>query len=336
MVLPAAQRISAVQYRQLGNSDLRVSLTGLGCNSFGARMSTEEARPIVHQALDLGVTLFDTAASYGVGGSETALGEILGPRRQDIVLSSKFGLAMEASPRRRVPATRAYIMASVEESLQRLKTDWIDLYQLHALHPDTQMEEVLRALDDLVTQGKVRHIGCSNLPAWRVVDANWSAQNLGLGPFVSAQNEYSLLVREVERELLPALREKQMGFLPYYPLAAGVLTGRYRKGGTVATGSRLDKMPNLAARYFNDETMVIVEALIAFAEARGRSLLELSFAWLASCDVIPSIIAGASRPEQVAANVAAVEWQLTGDEVAEIDRIATYPSDARFGNLIRG
>jgi aryl-alcohol dehydrogenase-like predicted oxidoreductase len=325
-----------MEYRQLGHSDLRVSLTGLGCNSFGARMSTEEARPIVHKALDLGVTLLDTAASYGIGGSERALGEILGPRRQDIVLSSKFGLAMEPSPRRRVPATRAYIMESVEESLQRLKTDWIDLYQLHALHPDTKMDEVLRALDDLVTQGKVRHIGCSNLPAWMVVDADWFARSEGLTPFVSAQNEYSLLVREVEKELLPALREKQMGFLPYYPLAAGVLTGRYRKGGEVLAGSRLDKMPNLAPRYFNDETMVIVEGLIAFAEARGRSLLELSFAWLASCDVIPSIIAGASRPEQVAGNVAAVEWKLTEEEVAEIGRIATYPSDARFGKLIRG
>jgi aryl-alcohol dehydrogenase-like predicted oxidoreductase len=325
-----------MEYRQLGHSDLRVSLTGLGCNSFGARMSTEEARPIVHKALDLGVTLLDTAASYGIGGSERALGEILGPRRQDIVLSSKFGLAMEPSPRRRVPATRGYIMESVEESLQRLKTDWIDLYQLHALHPDTKMDEVLRALDDLVTQGKVRHIGCSNLPAWMVVDADWFARSEGLTPFVSAQNEYSLLVREVEKELLPALREKQMGFLPYYPLAAGVLTGRYRKGGEVLAGSRLDKMPNLAPRYFNDETMVIVEGLIAFAEARGRSLLELSFAWLASCDVIPSIIAGASRPEQVAGNVAAVEWKLTDEEVAEIGRIATYPSDERFGKLIRG
>lgn len=324
-----------MQYRQLGNSDLQVSLTGLGCNSFGARMSTEEARPIVHQALDLGVTLFDTAASYGIGGSETALGEILGARRQDIVLSSKFGLAMEPSPRRRVPATYGYIMESIEESLQRLKTDWIDLYQLHALHPDTQMEEVLRALDDLVTQGKIRYGGCSNLPAWMVVDANWFAQSQGLRPFVSAQNEYSLILREVEKELLPALREKQMGFLPYYPLAAGVLTGRYRKGGAVSTGSRLDKMPHLAPRYFNDETMVIVEALIAFAEARGRSLLELSFAWLASRDVIPSIIAGASSPEQVVANAAAIEWILTDDEVAEVDRIATYPSDERFGNLIR-
>ncbi|MFT5180406.1 MAG: aryl-alcohol dehydrogenase-like predicted oxidoreductase [Alphaproteobacteria bacterium] len=324
-----------MQYRQLGNSGLHVSLNGLGCNNFGARMSTEDARPIVHKALDLGVTLFDTADSYGSGGSESALGEILGNRRQDIVISSKFGLSLEDSPRRVVPATRDYIMNAAEGSLQRLKTDWIDLYQLHALHPQTQMEEVLRALDDLVTQGKVRHIGCSNLSAWRVVDANWNAQSLGLSPFVSAQNEYSLLVREVERELLPALREKQMGFLPYYPLAAGVLTGKYRQGGAVPDGTRLHKMPHLADRYFNEENMVIVEALHAFAEARGRSLLELSFAWLASHDVIPSIIAGASRPEQVTANVAAVEWQLTDDEVGEIDRIATFPSDERFGSLFR-
>ncbi|MDA0340416.1 MAG: aldo/keto reductase [Proteobacteria bacterium] len=324
-----------MQYRQVGSSDLRVSLNGLGCNNFGARMSTEDARPIVHRALDLGITLFDTADSYGSGGSESALGEILGGRRQDIVLASKFGLSLEDSPRRVVPATRDYILAAVDGSLRRLKTDWIDLYQLHALHPQTQMDEVLRALDDLLAQGKVRHIGCSNLPAWRVVDANWSAQSQGLRPFVSSQNEYSLLVREVERELLPALREKQMGFLPFYPLAAGVLTGKYRRGGAVPAGARLDKMPHLAARYFNAETMVIVEALIAFAAARGRSLLELSFAWLASCDVIPSIIAGASRPEQVAANVAAVEWVLTDDEVAEVGRIATFPSDTRFGSLFR-
>jgi aryl-alcohol dehydrogenase-like predicted oxidoreductase len=324
-----------MQYRRLGNTGLQVSLTGIGCNSFGARITTEEARAVVHQALDLGVTFFDTAASYGVGGSETALGEILGSRRQDVVLSSKFGLVMEPSPRRRVLATYDYIMVSVEESLQRLQTDWIDLYQLHALHPGTRMEEVLRALDDLVTQGKIRYGGCSNLPAWMVVDTNWFAQSQGLRPFVSAQNEYSLILREVEKELLPALQEKQMGFLPYYPLAAGVLTGRYRKGGTVAAGSRLDKMPHLVPRYFNDETMVIVEALIVFAEARGRSLLELSFAWLASRDVIPSIIAGASRPEQVVANVAAIEWKLTDDEIAEINSIATYPSDERFGKLIR-
>ena len=171
-------------------------------------MSTEDARPIVHKALDLGVTLVDTADCYGSGGSESALGEILGSRRQDIVLATKFGLSLETTPRRVLPVTRDYIMKAAEDSLERLKTDWIDLYQLHALHPDTQMEEVLRALDDLVTQGKVRQIGCSNLPAWLVVDANWRAQSLGLRPFVSAQNEYSLLVREVERELLVQALDK--------------------------------------------------------------------------------------------------------------------------------
>ncbi len=325
-----------MQYRQLGNSDLQVSLVGVGCNNFGARMSTEDARPIVHKALDLGVTLFDTAASYGAGGSESALGEILGNRRPDVAISTKFGLTLEATPRRPVPVTRDYIMNACEDSLHRLQTDWIDLYQLHALHPQTRMDEVLRALDDLVSQGKVRHIGCSNLPAWRVIDANWSAQSQGLVPFVSSQNEYSLLVRAVEKELLPALREKQMALLPFYPLAAGVLTGKYRKGGAVPEGTRLDKVPHLATRFFNAETMEVVEGLRAFAEARGRSLLELSFAWLASCDVIPSIIAGASRPEQVTTNVAAVEWKLTDDEFAEINQIATFASDRRFGSLIRG
>jgi len=198
------------------------------------------------------------------------------------------------------------------------------------------MEEVLRALDDLVSQGKVRFIGCSNLPAWRVVDANWLAETQGLQPFISSENEYSLLVRGAEQALLPALQEKKMGFLPFYPLGAGVLTGKYRRGGTVPAGTRLEKVPHLADRYFTDETMEIVENLIGFAEPRGRSLLELSFAWLASRSVISSIIAGASRPEQVVANVAAVEWRLTDEEVAEVDRIATYPSDARHGSVLRG
>lgn len=324
-----------MQTRQLGNTGLQVSLIGLGCNNFGARMTTDEARPIVHKALDLGVSLFDTADSYGSGGSESALGEILGARRQDVVLASKFGLSLEDSPRRVVPTTRAYIMDAVEGSLRRLKTDWIDLYQLHALHAETQMDEVLRALDDLVTQGKVRHAGCSNLSAWQVVDANWTADKLGLTAFASSQNEYNLLNRNVEKELLPALREKQMGFLPFYPLAAGVLTGKYRQGGDIPAGTRLDKMDHLAARFFNDETMEIAEALRTFAEAHGRTLLELAFAWLASRDVIPSIIAGSSRPEQVEANVAAVEWQLSDEEVGEIDRISTLPSDARFGSLFR-
>jgi aryl-alcohol dehydrogenase-like predicted oxidoreductase len=325
-----------MQYRQLGQSGIEVSLIGLGCNNFGARMSTDDARPIVHRALDLGVTLLDTADSYGAGGSEEALGAILGPRRDDVVLTSKFGLSMEASPRRVMPATRAYIMQAVEDSLRRLKTDRIDLYQLHALHRDSTMDEVLRAMDDLVRQGKVRAIGACNLDGWQMVDADWLARELGTARFVSAQNEYSLLVREAEKELMPALAAKGMSLLPFYPLAAGVLTGKYRKGAAMPEGTRLGIMTHLAARYFNDETMAIVEPLIAFAGARGRTLLELSFAWLASRAVIPSIIAGASRPEQVDANVAAAAWELTADEVAEIDRLATYPSDARFGSLFKG
>lgn len=325
-----------MQYRQLGNSDIEVSLIGLGCNNFGARMTTEEARPIVHAALDHGVTLFDTADSYGSGGSEEALGDILGPRRDDIVLTSKCGLSMETSPRRLLVVDRAYIMKAVEDSLRRLKTDRIDLYQLHGLHAEAKLDEILRAMDELVRQGKVRAIGACNMGGWQTVEADWLARELGTARFVSAQNEYSLLVREPEKELIPALAAKNLSLLPFYPLAAGVLTGKYRQGRDMPEGTRLGIMPHLAARYFNDETMPIVEALIGFAEARGRTLLELSFAWLASRKVIPSIIAGASRPEQIAANVAAVEWQLSDDEVAEIDRIATYPSDERFGSLFKG
>ena len=325
-----------MQYRQLGKSGIEVSLIGLGCNNFGARMPTEDARPIVHKALDLGVTLFDTADSYGAGGSEEALGAILGPRRDDIVLTSKFGLSLEASPRRVMPATRDYIVQAFEDSLRRLKTDRIDLYQLHALHADSHMEEVLRAMDDLVRAGKVRAIGACNLSGWQTVDADWLAQEIGTARFVSAQNEYSLLVRGAEKELIPALRAKGLSLLPFYPLAAGVLTGKYRQGAGMPEGTRLGLMTHLANRYFNDETMVIVEALRDFAEARGRTLLELSFAWLASRDVIPSIIAGASRPAQVEANVAAADWALTPDEVAEIDLLATYPSDHRFASLFKG
>ncbi len=324
-----------MQFRQLGNSGLEVSLIGLGCNNFGARMTLDEARPVVHTALDLGINLFDTADSYGAGSSEEVLGELLGARRKDIVLTSKVGLSLETTPRSVMHVTRDYIMSSVEASLRRLNTEWIDLYQLHALHRDADIEEILRAMEDLVTQGKVRHIGCCNMPAWQVVDADWVARNNGLGAFVSSQNEYSLLLREPEKEVIPALRDKGMSMLPFYPLGAGVLTGKYRKGGAIPAGSRLDKVPTIADRYFTDENMDIVEALRDFAEARGHTLLELSFAWLASCDVIPSIIAGASRAEQVTANVDAVVWQLSDDEIAEIDRLSTRESDTRFSSIFK-
>jgi aryl-alcohol dehydrogenase-like predicted oxidoreductase len=316
-----------MKYRQLGTSGIAVSLIGLGCNNFGARMTTEEARPIVHAALDLGITLIDTADSYGSGGSEEALGEILGARRDDIVLTSKCGLTLEDSPRRLVAVDHAYIMQAVEASLRRLKTDRIDLYQLHALHRDARLDEILRALDDLVTQGKVRAIGACNLTGWQTVDADWLARHLGTARLIN---------REAEAELLPALAAKGIGLLPFYPLAAGTLTGKYRRGAAMPADTRLNKMPHLADRYLTDANMEIIEALCGFAEARGRTLLELSFAWLASHAVIPSIIAGASRPEQVAANAAAIDWELTDEDVAEIDRLSATAKGGRYNSLFRG
>src|SRR5512142_22008 len=194
-----------MKFRNLGRSGLRVSVVGLGCNNFGGRIDLEASRKVVHKALDLGITLFDTADTYGnFGGSETCLGEILGPKRKEIVLASKFGMAMNAEGTIK-GASRRYILSEVEESLTRLKTDWLDLYQLHAPDPLTPIEETLRALDDLVRQGKVRYIGCSNLPAWQVVEAAWTARELGTHHFISCQDEYSLVVRDIERELMPAM-----------------------------------------------------------------------------------------------------------------------------------
>ena len=218
-----------MNYRNLGKSELRVSLVGLGCNNFGMRIELEAARKVVHKALDLGITLFDTADIYGSrGGSETMLGQILGERRKEMVLATKFGGAMSDVENER-RGSRSYIISAVEASLQRLKTDWIDLYQFHFPDPKTPMEETLRALDDLVRQGKVRHIGISNHAAWQVVDAQWIAKERGLQAFISSQDEYSLLMRGVERELLPALQAFGVGLLPYFPLASGLLTGKYRK-----------------------------------------------------------------------------------------------------------
>ncbi len=306
--------------RNIGPSDLRVSVVGLGCNNFGGRMDLEATRRVVHKALDLGVTLFDTADIYGErGGSETFLGEILGPRRKDIVLASKFGLPMDEGGRLR-GASRAYVMSAVEASLKRLRTDWIDLYQLHRPDPATPIEETLRALDDLVRQGKVRSVGCSNLPAWQVVEAQWTARHHGLNAFVSSQNEYSLLVRDAERELLPALKAYGLALLPYYPLASGLLTGKYKRALPPPEGARLSNA-RYSERYMTEANWTRVEQLEAFCARRGRTLLELAFGWLLSRPNLPSVIAGATRPEQIEANVRAASWALTPDEREEVDRI---------------
>ena len=313
-----------MEIRNLGKSGLRVSVVGLGCNNFGGRLDLEGSRAVVHKAIDSGITLFDTADMYGGrGGSETYLGEILGNRRKDIVLASKFGMAMDDEGIK-IGASRRYIMGAVEDSLRRLKTDWIDLYQLHQHDPLTPIEETLRALDDLITQGKVRYIGCSNLKAWQVVEAQWTARQLGSNAFVSCQDELSLVVRDVEAELLPAARAYGMGLLPFFPLASGLLTGKYRQGEAPPAGTRFAGTQRFVDRYMTEENWRIVADLQAFADARGHTLLELAFSWLAAKKPVSSVIAGATKPEQVEQNIAAVGWQLSSDELAEIDRITGH------------
>ncbi len=311
-----------MEIRNLGRSGLRVSAVGLGCNNFGGRIDLEATRKVVHKAIDLGITLFDTADVYGnQGGSESLMGEVLGPRRKDIVLATKFAMPMDAAEVLK-GASRRYIMTAVEASLKRLKTDWIDLYQQHRPDPLTPIEETLRALDDLIRQGKVRYIGCSNLPAWQVVEAAWTAKACGLNPFVSAQDELSLVVRDHEKELLPALAAYSMGLLPFFPLASGLLTGKYRRNTPMPEGARLTNTQRLADRYINDTNWQIVEKLTDFAEKRGRTMLELAFSWLACKPQVSSVIAGATKPEQLEQNVKAASWKLTVEEMAEIDRIS--------------
>jgi aryl-alcohol dehydrogenase-like predicted oxidoreductase len=314
-----------MQERNLGPSGLRVSLVGLGCNNFGGRIDLEATRKVVHKALDLGITLFDTADIYGErGGSETLLGQVLGERRKDIVLATKFGMAMDDAGRLK-GGSRRYVMAAVEDSLRRLTTDWIDLYQLHQFDPLTPIEETLRALDDLVRQGKVRYVGCSNLPVWQVVEAHWIAKAEGLDPFVSCQDEYSLLVRDIEPALVPAIERYRLGLLPFFPLASGLLTGKYKRGAPLPEGARLTNTQRLADRYMTEANWDKVEGLRAFAEGRGHSLLELAFSWLASKSYVSSVIAGATKPEQLEENVRAVDWTLSPDDLAEIERLIGAP-----------
>lgn len=313
-----------MEKRLLGRSGLEVSLVGLGCNNFGGMKQSLDlaaARRVVDAALDAGVTLLDTADSYGTdGGSEIALGDILAGRRQHFVLATKFASPMNrGAPGARYNGSRGYIMAAVDASLKRLKTDYIDLYQYHFPDPRTPIEETLRALDDLVRQGKVRYIGCSNLPAWQIVDAAWTSRHHGLHGFVSTQAEYSLLARDAERDLFPSLRHTGTSLLPYFPLASGLLTGKYRKGGGIPADSRY------TIAYFKssltDARLDQVEALIDFAQSRGHTILELAMSWLAAQPVVGSIIAGATTPEQVTGNAAAVGWRLSLDDLQALDRI---------------
>ena len=298
-----------------------VSEVGLGCNNFGIRIDLEGTRKVVAKALDSGVTLFDTADNYGnMGGSETLLGEVLGARRQNIVLATKFAAPMAADVTRK-KASRQYVMSAVEASLRRLKTDWIDLYQMHYHDELTPIEETLRALDDLVRQGKVRYIGCSNMLAWHVVEAQWTSRHLNLHRFASMQAEYSVLVREIERDVIPVVHAYGLGLLPYFPLASGLLTGKYSRTSPPPPDTRFSAWQRLGDRYATDSNWDAVEHLSSFCAARGKSMLELAFNWLLAKPVVSSVIAGATKPEQVEQNVAAVGWKLTAEDLAEIDKL---------------
>ena len=306
--------------RKLGRTDLKVSEIGLGCNNFGVRMDFAASERVVHAALDIGVTLFDTADIYGGRGkSEEFLGRALISRRGEAVIVTKFGLPMsdDARPRN---ASYDYVISAAEASLRRLQTDWIDLYLLHRPDPATPIEETLRALDRLVHDGKVRFVGCSNMSAWQVVDAAWTANTAGLSPFVCSQDQYNLLARQVETELLPAMSAHGLSLLPYFPLASGMLTGKYRRGEPMPEGTRLSNK-RYSDRFLNDENFRIVERLREFADRRGRSMLELAFGWLLSNTLVGGVIAGASTSDQLRQNVSAAGWRLTTAELAEIDEL---------------
>ena len=311
-----------MEQRNLGKSGLRVSAVGLGCNNFGGRIDLGATRRVVHKALDLGITFFDEADTYGDprGASESCLGQILGDRRKDLVLATKFARPMDSSGRFE-GASRRYIIAEVEASLKRLRTDWIDLYQQHQPDPLTPIEETLRALDDLVHQGKVRYIGSSTLPAWQVVEARWTSKHYGLHHFVSCQEEYSLLARGLDQEMMPVLESYGLGLIPFRPLADGLLTGKYQRGVPLPAGTRLGSMPRAAGRYLSDQNWAVIERLEGFAAERGHTLLDLALSWLLRRPAVASVIAGATTPEQVEQNARAADWALTTDDMDEIDRL---------------
>jgi aryl-alcohol dehydrogenase-like predicted oxidoreductase len=310
-----------MEYRRLGDSGLKVSEIGLGCNNFGMRIEQEATTAVVNAAIEAGINFFDTADIYGGTRSEVMLGEALGKRRHDIVLATKFAMPV-GEGLDKSGGSRRYIMRAVEDSLRRLGADYIDLYQMHQPDPDTPIEETLRALDDLVTSGKVRYLGNSNFAGWQIADADWISRAGHMSRFVSAQNNYSLLERAVETEVIPACERFGLGMLPFFPLASGLLTGKYKRGEAPGQDTRLAAWGSRGAKALSDRNFDRVEKLTAYAEAAGHTMLELAFAWLLGHPSVSSVIAGATRPEQVKANAATAAWRLTPAEVAEVAKLA--------------
>ena len=312
-----------MRYRTLGGSDLSVSVVGLGCNQFGRRVDADGARAIVDAALDHGINFFDTADIYGRprGASEEYLGAALKGRRDDVIVATKFGMDMFGAngPDDGARGRPGYIQRAVEASLRRLGTDHIDLYQMHEPDPDTPIGDTLAALDELVRAGKVRYLGNSNFAGWQLADADWTARTGQLAPFVSAQNLYSLVARDVEKEVVPACRHFGLGLLPYFPLASGLLTGKYHRGEAAPENTRLAQA-EYAQRLANAPWDRLA-ALEAYARARGLRLLDVAIGGLAAKPAVTSVIAGATSPDQVASNVAAGQWEPTPDDLAELNGI---------------
>ncbi|MFY1635919.1 aldo/keto reductase [Solwaraspora sp. WMMB335] len=312
-------------HRRLGDSGLVVSVVGVGCNNFGRKLDLAGTRAVVDAAIDAGITLFDTADIYGTphGGSEEQLGAALRGRRDDVVLATKFGMDMSGmnGADHGARGARRYVMRAVEASLRRLGTDHIDLYQLHEPDPGTPVAETLQALDDLVRAGKVRYVGCSNFAGWRIADAAWTARDRGLTPFVSAQNEYNLLDRRVEVEVVPACQRFGLGLLPYFPLADGLLTGKYRRSEQPPAGSRLASEGSRYEARLAGAPWDTIEALREYAGKRDLSLLDVAIGGLAAQPAVASVIAGATTADQVRANAAAGRWQPGADDLAELQSI---------------
>jgi aryl-alcohol dehydrogenase-like predicted oxidoreductase len=323
-------------YRKLGNSGLKVSEIGLGGDTFGRDIDEQTTAFIIDHALDLGINYIDTADVYGWGGwSEKYVGKAIKNRRHRFIIATKFGVAVvKDSPQgasKEGLGSREYILKAVDASLRRLKTDYIDLYQFHMPDPETPVEETLRALDDLVHAGKVRHIGCSNFSGWELCEALWVSKAAGLNSFVSVEPRYNLLDRHIEEELVPCCQAYNVGVIPWYPLAGGFLTGKYHRGEAPASGTRFSSNPALYGRMLNAANFDLLDKLQAFAAEHNHSVLELAIAWLLAHPWISTVIAGVTKAEQVSANVASAGWKLTADEMADLDRITGYKAYSLFG-----
>lgn len=323
-----------MRYRQLGRSGLTVSVVGLGCNNFGGAttkiaganaayglMNLEQSRAVIDAAIDGGINFFDTADLYGNGGSEEILGQVLRDRRHQVVIATKWGAGMDA--RRDIAwGSRRYIRQACEASLARMQTDYIDLYQMHWPCPRTPLEETIAALDELVTEGKVRYVGHSHFPVWAIADADWIARTNGCERFIAAQDHYSLLARDAEKTLIPALTHFGVGLLPYFPLANGLLTGKYRRHQPAPDGTRM------AGRAIDDRTYDVIEGLASYAAARDRSMVDVAIGALLHQPVVGCVIAGATSAEQVASNARAGDWVATTADIAELDVLLSVSEEA--------